>query len=82
VNAAKDVLDEAVSAAGLDDFGDGSFREGLEILVESLRSEARLNPLGELAMRRQVVGHLIQRLNLNPWIGRWFDRRGNNENAL
>ena len=70
MNAAKEVLDEAVSAAGLDDFGDDSFREGLEILVESLRSEARLNPLGELAMRRQVVGHLIQRLKVEDWYRR------------
>ena len=31
MNAAKDLLDVAVSAWGLDDFGDDSFREGLEI---------------------------------------------------
>jgi len=70
VNATKDVLDEAVSASGLDDFGDDSFREGLEILVESLRSEARLNAIGEFAMRRQVVGHLIQRLKVEDWYRR------------
>lgn len=29
MSAAKDLLDEAVSASGLDDFGDDSFREGL-----------------------------------------------------
>ena len=70
MNAAQDVLDEAVSASGLDDFGDDSFREGLEILVESLRSEARLNAIGEFAMRRQVVGHLIQRLKVEDWYRR------------
>ena len=70
MNAAQDLLDEAVSASGLDDFGDDSFREGLEILVESLRSEARLNAIGEFAMRRQVVGHLIQRLKVEDWYRR------------
>ena len=70
MSAARDVLDEAVSASGLDDFGNDSFREGLEILVESLRSEARLNAIGEFAMRRQIVGHLIQRLKVEDWYRR------------
>ena len=42
VGAPKDLLDEAVAASGLDDFGDDSFREGFEILVDSRRTEARL----------------------------------------
>ena len=40
------LLDDARRATGLDDFGDDAFREGLERLVRSLRSEARLNGLG------------------------------------
>jgi hypothetical protein len=70
MSAAQDLLDEAVSASGLGDFGDDSFREGLEILVASLRSEAGLNAIGEFAMRRQVVGHLIQRLKVEDWYRR------------
>ena len=70
MSAAQDVLDGEVSASGLDDFGDDSFREGLEILVESLRSESRLNAIGEFAMRRQIVGHLIQRLKVEDWYRR------------
>jgi hypothetical protein len=70
VSAAQDLLDEAASASGLDDFGDDSFREGLEILTKGLRSEARLNSLGEIAMRRQAVGHLIQRLKVEDWYRR------------
>jgi len=70
VSAAEDLLDEASSASGLDGFGDDTFREGLEILVESLRSEAHLNAIGEFAMRRQVVGHLIQRLKVEDWYRR------------
>lgn len=70
VGVPKDLLDEAVAASGLDDFGDDSFREGFEILVDSLRTEAQLNSLGEMAMRRQLVGHLIQRLKVEDWYRR------------
>lgn len=70
VGAPKDLLDEAVAASGLDDFGDDSFREGFEILVDSLRTETRLNSLGEMAMRRQLVGHLIQRNKVEDWYRR------------
>ena len=38
---------QRVERTGLDDFGDESFREGLEILTRSLRDEARLNARGE-----------------------------------
>ena len=43
VAAHEDLMAAAVAQTGLDDFGDDSFREGLEILVRSLRHEARLN---------------------------------------
>ena len=36
-------LAAAVAQTGLEDFGDDSFREGLELLLASLRNEARLN---------------------------------------
>ncbi|MGB8207976.1 MAG: sulfotransferase, partial [Mycobacterium sp.] len=32
-----DVVGRAVAQSGLDDFGDDSFREGLEVLLASLR---------------------------------------------
>ena len=35
VGAPTDLLDEAVAASGLDDFGDDSFREGFEMLVDN-----------------------------------------------
>ncbi|MCB0935418.1 MAG: sulfotransferase [Mycolicibacterium sp.] len=68
--AVADLLDEARSETGLDDFGADTFREGLEILVAALRDEARLNAVGERAMRRQVVGHLSQRLQVEDWYRR------------
>ena len=41
-----ELMDLAVAETGLDDFGDDSFREGLEILVRALGAEARLNAAG------------------------------------
>jgi len=60
----------AVSQTGLDRFGDDSFREGLEILVRSLREEARLNARGEAFLVPRIVGHLVQRLQVEDWYRR------------
>ena len=60
----------AISQTGLDDFGDDSFREGLEILVRSLGEEARLNARGEGFLYPRLVGHLSQRLQVEDWYRR------------
>ncbi len=65
-----DLISAAVTKTGLDDFGDGSFREGLEILVRSLRQEARLNAAGEGFLYPRIVGHLSQRLQVEDWYRR------------
>jgi hypothetical protein len=65
-----DFMREARAATGLDDFGDDSFREGLEILVRSLRNEAKLNATGQIVMRSRVVGLLSQRLQIEDWFRR------------
>ena len=38
--------------------------------MAALRDEARLNAVGERAMRRQVVSHLSQRLQVEDWYRR------------
>ena len=50
--------------AGSDDFGGDTWREGLEILVLSLNTEAALNELGAGAMADQIVGFLVNRLHI------------------
>jgi hypothetical protein len=60
----------AVDRAGLEDFGDDSFREGLEILVRSFRDEARLNATGETVIYPRLVGHLVNRLQIEDWYRR------------
>src|SRR2546421_4597369 len=65
-----DLMAEAMAKTGLRDFGDDSFREGLEILVRSLRDEARLNGRGEAFLYPRLVGHLSQRLQVEDWYRR------------
>jgi hypothetical protein len=65
-----DLLDAARTATGLDDFGEDSFREGLELLVRSLRTEARLTAAGEVGLRHVLVGMLGQRLRVEDWYRR------------
>lgn len=65
-----DLMVAAMAQTGLDDFGDDSFREGLEILVRSLREEARLNSTGEAVIYPRLVGHLVNRLQIEDWYRR------------
>jgi hypothetical protein len=65
-----EILQAAVVQTGLDDFGDDSFREGLELLLASLRDEARLNPRGDAFIHQRIVGYLGQRLQVEDWYRR------------
>lgn len=65
-----ELIDAARAETGLDDFGDDSFREGLEVLVRALREEATLNVVGELAIPQMLVGYLGQRLQVEAWYRR------------
>lgn len=65
-----ELIADARAATGLDDFGDDSFREGLELLVRSLRDEARLNDRGHTTLRQVIVGLLAQRLQVEDWYRR------------
>lgn len=65
-----DLLLAATDQTGLTDFGDDSFREGLDILLRALRDEARLNARGEAFIRQRLIGHLAQRLQVEDWYRR------------
>lgn len=60
----------AVERTGLENFGDGSFREGLEILLRALATEARLNARGESFVYHRIGLHLSQRLQVEDWYRR------------
>lgn len=69
----KSLLEIARAETGLNDFGVDTFQEGLEILVNALNAEARLNPLGEKILRERILGHLKQRLQIEDWYRRHPD---------
>lgn len=70
MTASDELMAEAARQTGLGDFGDDSFREGLELLVSSLRNEAQLNETGEGYLYPRIVGHLSQRLQVEDWYRR------------
>ena len=56
------LLSKARRITGLSDFGDDAFREPLEILLDSIEKDARLNLFGRLLVRRTLVQKLVNRL--------------------
>lgn len=66
----EELLATARAETGLEDFGDDSFLEGLQVLVRSLRDEAHLNAAGEHLLRQRIIGHLRQRLEIEDWYHR------------
>lgn len=70
MESATQLIDRATTATGLDDFGEDSFREGLEILVDSVRREARLNAVGTAGLSGQIIDYLSQRLQVEHALAR------------
>jgi Sulfotransferase family len=56
--------------AGLGDFGDSGWREGLEVLCLSLELEGNLSTFGRIAMRGLITSALENRLRLIDWAAR------------
>jgi hypothetical protein len=65
-----DLLETARAQTGLTDFGDDSFRDGLERLVRAMRDEAKLNAVGAVAIPHLVVNLLAHRLQVEDWYRR------------
>src|SRR6266567_235752 len=63
VNAV-DLINTAKRRCGLDDFGEGDFFEALSRLLDSCYSEARLNLLGKIALKTNIVQMLCSRLQM------------------
>jgi len=62
-----ELLARARAATALEDFGEDSFREGLERLVSSADAQARLSERGKLAFDVQLVDLLSWRLQIEHW---------------
>jgi hypothetical protein len=70
------LLDEARAQAGLDDFGDPRFREGLGVLLETYETTANLSPAGRKRTRRRLVQLLATRLRVEAAWKRHPEVRG------
>ncbi|HCT80416.1 MAG TPA: sulfotransferase family protein [Micromonosporaceae bacterium] len=62
VGTVEDLHASASKVTGLEDFGDGDYRDGLQVLLDSYAGEAALTPLGNKVMRSFVRGALMARL--------------------
>ncbi|HSC76872.1 MAG TPA: sulfotransferase [Pseudomonadales bacterium] len=60
----KKLIDAAKYKTGLSDFGDDSFREGLQVLLHSLNTEANLNPMGQVIAYDMIFKLLSGRLQI------------------
>ncbi len=63
-----EVIEQVASETGLRDFGDPTFRDGLDIFVESLRDEAGLTEIGEAVAAGQIRSALTTRLLIQDWV--------------
>src|SRR3982751_970404 len=61
---AADLIETAKRRCSLDDFGGGDFFEGLSRLLESCQDEARLNLIGKIALKTDVLETLCARLKM------------------
>ena len=59
-----DLIESAKRRCRLDNFGEGDFFEALSRLLESCHSEARLNLIGKIALRTDVLQTLCSRLQM------------------
>jgi hypothetical protein len=67
--AADELVTRACERAGLDDFGGDSWREGLQVLVESVESTPGVNPGGRDFVYGQFVDALWNRLRIVDYLG-------------
>jgi hypothetical protein len=70
MDKASELMAKARAAASLDDFGEESFREGLDVLTRAYPAEARFTPMGQAIFEGQLVELLVQRLKVEDWYRR------------
>ena len=58
---------EAVERAGTDDFGEPTWQEGLDLLLEGFPSESMLNEVGVEIAANDIVTNLATRLGIIAW---------------
>ena len=64
------LMDQAVDATGLDDFGDRWFERPFDVLLDSVRHEAQLNAAGDFSATKMFHHVLRDRLYAQMWFAR------------
>lgn len=64
------LMDEARAQTGLSDFGEPSFRTGLERLLASVAQDSILSAIGKSAFPAALVQRLVKRLEIEDWYHR------------
>ncbi|USA39863.1 sulfotransferase family protein [Pelagerythrobacter marinus] len=64
------LLEQAAEAAGLDDFGDRWFERPMDVLLDAIVGEARLNAAGDFSAMQQFHHVLRDRLLAQMWFRR------------
>lgn len=65
-----ELLNEARGRTGLNDFGEDSFHEPLQRLVDSINRECRPTEIGAVAIPEMLIGQLSVRLEVEDWYRR------------
>jgi hypothetical protein len=62
-----EIIEQVAAETGLGDFGDPTFRDGLDVFVASVSEETGLNPIGEASVGGQIRAGLTTRLLVEDW---------------
>jgi len=62
--SAKSLMAAAVRLAGTDEWGDDSFLEGLQVLLQSLREDSKLTYVGWFMLHEAIMRSLVNRLGI------------------
>ncbi|MCP4242859.1 MAG: sulfotransferase [bacterium] len=60
----------AAKLTGLEDFGGDDWREALGVLLGAIETEAELTDAGRRLVHGEMVGHLVNRLEIQHWVER------------
>ncbi len=70
MQTAKEFMAQAALETQLNNFGDPSFKEGLEILLHAINCEAKLNHPGIGLFEQRILSALKNRLQIEDWYSR------------
>lgn len=63
-----ELITQAIEATDLTDLGPGDFREGLDVLLESVEHDGRFDPSADAAVMENFRNRLVNRLQMEAWL--------------